>query len=289
MKIFTLIVIAALILPLANAQPPDDDLFDRLGDWEDEEMLVPKTFRSIKVVNMQSVETPDPSELIFTVGHRFGNVRSGIYEMFGLDLATIRLGFDYGISSWLGAGAGRSTFEKTYDASTKARILIQDGRRGSPFSLSYYLAASQATLRGVYPEAHDNFTGRLSLVNSLMIGRKFSETFSLQVSPVWLRSSYLREIQDRGDIVSLAAATRIRITPITHLNFEYIHELTDSDVNNTNPLSVGFDLETGGHVFQLFFSNTQGIFDKAYLVNTTGTWAAGDIYFGFAITRVFYL
>jgi hypothetical protein len=289
MKKITVILAIIFSFSLVNAQPPEDDLFDRLGDWDEEESMVLKTFRSIKVVNMQSVEIPAPSELIFTVGHRFGNVRTGLYEMFGLDLATIRLGFDYGINSWLGAGVGRSSFEKTYDAGAKARILIQDGKRGSPVSLTYYAAASQATLRGVYPPEHDNFTGRLSLVSSLMIGRRFSELFSLQVSPVWLRSNFLRETQDRADIVSLAAATRIRLTPVTHLNFEYIHELTGSDVNNTNPLSVGFDLETGGHVFQLFFSNTQGIFDKAYLVNTTGTWGAGDIFFGFAITRVFYL
>jgi hypothetical protein len=289
MKTITVILATIYTFSLASAQPPEDDLFDRLGDWDEEETMALKTFRSIKVVNMQSVEIPAPSELIFTVGHRFGNVRSGFYEMFGLDLATIRLSFDYGINSWLSAGVGRSTFEKTYDASTKARILVQDGRRGSPVSLSYYVAASQATLRDVFPAGYDNFSGRLSLASSLMIGRKFSEAFSMQVSPVWLRSNYLREIQDHTHIVSLALATRIRLTAITHLNMEYIHELTDSGLSNTNPLSVGFDLETGGHVFQLFFSNTQGIFDKAYLVNTTGTWGAGDIFFGFAITRVFYL
>ncbi len=280
-----MVIFAGIVV---NAQPPDD-LFDELGDWDEEATLALKTFRSTKIVNMQSVENPAPSELIFNIGHRFGNVRTGIYEMFGLDLATIRLGFDYGINSWLGAGIGRSTFEKTFDAYLKARLLVQDGRRDSPFSLSFYTSASQATLRNIYPPGHDDFTSRLSLVQMLMVSRKFSDAFSLQLSPVWLRSNYLRETQDGSDDLYLGIATRFRISPMTHLNLEYIHEIIDGGADNTNPLSIGFDLETGGHVFQLFLSNTQGIFDKAYLINTTGSWGRGDIFFGFTITRVFYL
>lgn len=276
-----------LISPFAIAQT--DDPFDEFGDWNDVEGLAIKTFRSTRIVNMQSVENPFPGELIFSIGHRFGNIRSGFYEMFGLDLATIRLGFDYGINSWLGAGVGRSTFEKTYDAYLKARIITQNAGLDSPVSVSYYLSASQATLRLIYPPEHDNFSGRLSLVQSLMVSRKFSETFSLQLNPVLLMSNYLPEIQGPASKLSLGIAARIRMTPVTHFNFEYIPQLIDDGYDNTNPLSAGFDIETGGHVFQLFFSNTQGIFDKAHLVNTRGTWEDGDIYFGFTITRVFYL
>jgi hypothetical protein len=272
---------------LVSAQT--DDPFDVLGDWEEAETDALITFRSTKVVNMPSVEIPHTGELIFNIGHRFGNVRTGIYDMFGLDIATIRLGFDYGINSWLGAGIGRSTFEKTYDAYLKARILTQDAMARSPISLSYYISASQATLRHHYPAGQDNFSGRLSVIQSLMIARKFSDKFSIQAGPVWLHSNFLTETQGSADKVSLGLASRIRLTPITHLNLEYIHEIIDDGVENTNPLSVGFDIETGGHVFQLFFSNTQGIFDKAYLVNTRGRWGDGDIYFGFTITRVFYL
>lgn len=286
MKIIFFLFLILIASP-ANAQ--NQDPFDALGDWDDVPSLAIKTFRSSRIVNMNSVEIPYPGELVFSIGHRFGNVRSGIYEMFGLDLATIRLGFDYGINPWLGAGVGRSTFEKTYDAYVKARVLTQDATIGSPVSLSYYISASQATLRNIYPPDNDNFAGRLSLIQSLMFSKKFSETFSLQLNPIWLHSNYLRESQQTANNLYLGVATRIRLTPVTHLNLEYIHQLTDDGIDNTNPLSVGFDLETGGHVFQLFFSNTQGIFDKAYLVNTTGTWGNGDIYFGFTITRVFYL
>ncbi len=280
-------ILMLLISPYVFAQA--DDPFDGFGDWDDDGGLAIKTFRGTRIVNMQSVENPYPGELIFSIGHRFGNIRSGFYEMFGLDLATIRLGFDYGINSWLGAGIGRSTFEKTYDAYLKARILTQDGGLDSPVSVSYYVSASQATLRLLYPPEKDNFSDRLSLIQSLMVSRKFSETFSLQLNPILLMSSYLPEIQGSASKLSLGLAARIRLTPVTHFNFEYIPQLIDDGYENTNPLSAGFDIETGGHIFQLFFSNTQGIFDKAHLVNTRGTWGNGDIYFGFTITRVFYL
>ena len=266
-----------------------DDLFDRIGDWDESDALAIKTFRSSRIVNMQSVENPYQGELVFTIGHRFGNIRSGFYEMFGLDIATIRLGLDYGINSWLAAGIGRSSFQKTWDGYIKARILTQDGSLQSPVSLSYYTTASYASLRNIYPADYDNLAGRTSYIQQLMVSRKFSELFSLQLSPLWLISSYLPETGNSVSHLSLGAAARVRLTPMTHLNLEYIPSLVDGGIERTNPVSVGFDIETGGHVFQLFFSNTQGITDKAWLTNTSGRWDKGDVFFGFTITRVFYL
>ena len=283
---FTLLILFSVSLATAQTR---GDLFDEPGGWDDSGVLPLKTFRTTRIVNIQSVENPHPGELIFTIGHRFGNIQSGFYEMFGLDLASIRLGLDYGITSWLGAGIGRSTFEKTWDAYLKAGIVTQDGRSGLPVSISWYAGASQATLRNIYPEEWDNFSGRLSMVNSLMISRKFSETLSLQVSPIWLRSNFLNETGSAANVVSLGLASRVMLAPVVHLNLEYVPRLAGDDVGGTSPLSAGFDIETGGHVFQLFFSNTQGIFDKAHLINTSGKWGEGDIYFGFTITRVFYL
>jgi hypothetical protein len=282
-------ILLSVLLACLAGNTVSQDLFEELGDWDDAESPVVKTFRSNRIVNMQSVEIPHTGELIFSIGHRFGNVRSGIYEMFGLDLATIRLGFDYGINRWLGVGIGRSSFEKTYDFYLKSRVIIQEAELNSPLSVSYYVASSYATQRLIYPEDQDNFRGRSSIIQSLMISRKFSDNFSFQVSPLWLHSNYLTEVQGPADKLSIGIAGRIRLTSITHLNLEYIHEIIDDGFDNNNALSIGFDIETGGHVFQLFFSNTQGIIDKAYLVNTMGNWSNGDVFFGFTITRVFYL
>jgi hypothetical protein len=282
-------ILLSVLLACLAGNTVSQDLFEELGDWDDAESPVVKTFRSNRIVNMQSVEIPHSGELIFSIGHRFGNVRSGIYEMFGLDLATIRLGFDYGINRWLGVGIGRSSFEKTYDFYLKSRVIIQEAELNSPLSVSYYVASSYATQRLIYPEDQDNFRGRSSIIQSLMISRKFSDNFSFQVSPLWLHSNYLTEVQGPADKLSIGIAGRIRLTSITHLNLEYIHEIIDDGFDNNNALSIGFDIETGGHVFQLFFSNTQGIIDKAYLVNTMGNWSNGDVFFGFTITRVFYL
>lgn len=265
-----------------------DDLFDQLGDWDDTETLAIKTFRSTRIVNMQSIENPYQGELIFTIGHRFGNIRSGFYEMFGLDIATIRLGLDYGINSWLAAGIGRSSYQKSWDGYLKARIITQNSELQSPVGLSYYLSAAHTTLRSIYPVDYDNFSDRTSYIQQLMVSRKFSELFSIQISPIWLRSSFLTETGSSVSHLSLGTAARIRLTPMTHLNLEYIPSVVDGGIERTNPVSAGFDIETGGHVFQLFFSNTQGIADKAWLTNTSGKWENGDIFFGFTITRVFY-
>jgi hypothetical protein len=261
---------------------------DELNDTGKTEAVVEKTFRTPRIVNMHSVENPAPGELIFNIEHRFGKINTGLYEMFGLDQATMRLGLDYGINNWLGVGLGRSTFQKTVDAFAKARLIGQGGRINSPVSVVYFGGASVNTLRNVFPPENESFSDRLAIVNSLLIARKFGEGFSLQINPIWLRSNYLLETQAPADDVSLGMAARIRVLPRVHVNLEYIHEIVDDGVDDQNPLSLGFDIETGGHVFQLFFSNTQGVFEKAYLINTRDTWTKGGVFFGFNITRVFY-
>jgi hypothetical protein len=250
---------------------------------------VEKAFRTPRIVNMHSAENAAPREMVLNIGHRFGKLNSGLYELFGLDQATMRLGLDYGINDWLGVGIGRSSFQKTVDGFLKARILGQAGKQNSPITVALYSSASVNTLRNVFPDGKDSFLDRMTLVNSLILSRKFNEAFSLQINPIWLRSRFLLETQSVTDDVSLGMAARFKILPRVHVNLEYIHELVDDRVNDYNPLSLGFDIETGGHVFQLFFSSTQGIFDKAYLINTNEAWYKGAVYFGFNITRVFYL
>jgi hypothetical protein len=263
-------------------------IMDQMDEKETEEPTIEKTFRTPRIVSMHSVENPAPRELIFNIEHRFGKINTGFYEMFGLDQATMRLGFDYGFSRWLGVGIGRSTFQKTYDIYAKARLIGQGGVINFPVTIVYFGSASVNTLRNVYPTNNNGFSDRFAVVNSLLVARKFGEVFSLQVSPIWLRSQFLLETQAPANDVSLGMAARVRVLPRVHINLEYIHEIFDDGVLDKNPLSLGFDIETGGHVFQLFFSSTQGTFEKAYLINTNETWATGGVYFGFNITRVFY-
>lgn len=264
-------------------------ILDAEENLKDSRNPVEKAFRTPRIVNMHSAENAAPREMVLNIGHRFGKLNAGLYELFGLDQATMRLGLDYGINDWLGAGIGRSSFQKTVDGFLKARLVGQAGKLNSPFTIALYSSASVNTLRNVFPEGKDSFLDRLTFVNSLILSRKFSEALSLQVSPIWLRSRFLLETQSVTDDVSLGMAARIKILPRVHVNLEYIHELVDDRVPDYNPLSLGFDIETGGHVFQLFFSSTQGIFDKAYLINTNEAWYKGAVYFGFNITRVFYL
>jgi hypothetical protein len=248
---------------------------------------IQKTFRTPRVVNMHSVENPEPGEMILNIGHRFGKLNSGINELFGLDQATMRIGFDYGINSWLGIGIGRSSFQKTYDGYVKIKMFAQE-RDGFPLTIAGYASVFENTHPDMFPQIRDNFADRLSTSASLMFARKFSERFSLQVSPMWITANYLPEIGQGTDDFSLGAGTRLRLSKMVNMNLEYIAKLIDNNFYNEDLFSLGFDLETGGHVFQLFLSNSQGISDKIFLLHTPQGLKDGAIFFGFNITRVFY-
>jgi hypothetical protein len=245
-----------------------------------------KTFRAVRIVNTHSVELPEPGEMIFNIGHRFASLNNGLYDMFGLDDATMRLGMDFGINQWLSAGFGRSSFQKNYDLYTKSKLLSQSGN--SPLTIAGYASLSAVTMKYYYPPHKDSFKDRLTYTLSILMARKFSDRFSVQLAPTWLHTNYLPENEGSVDVVTTTLASHIKLTKSIHLNAEYIHHLTNENKNFKNILSFGFDVETGGHIFQLFFSNTQGISDKAYLTHTYETWNDGAIFFGFNITRVFY-
>jgi len=281
----TILLITAVFQSVAG-----QDLSDYIDKNQSQDTIreIESTFRSARVVNLHSVEVPTTGELVFNVGHRFGEINKGVYEMFGLDQATIRLGFDYGINDRLGVGIGRSSYQKSYDAWIKT-ILLKQNNSNMPVSLAGYLTASQNTLKNIFPGDKDSFSGRLSYGGSLILARKFSEFFSLQIMPVWLKSNYLPKIQHEAENLSLGTGARIKLSPMLHTNIEFIKILNEQNTNNKDVFSIGFDLETGGHVFQLFLSNTRGITETPLLMNTSGTWDNGEIFFGFNITRTFYL
>lgn len=244
------------------------------------------TFSTSRIGVAQSVMTSPEGEFHLVIQHRFGEVRGGIYDFFGLDGALARFGFEYGISNWLSAGIGRSLFEKTYDLELKAVILKQDAGN-IPLSLSYYVSFMENTLRNYFPDGNNSFGSRLSIANQLIIARN-QGILSFQVSPVWLHSDF--EVRTGGslNIFALDLDGRIRLGEKIGLIAEYIPLLTSETFAQTNPLTIGMDINTGGHQFQLFFSNSQGTNEKTVLTNTVGSWSKGHVYFGFNLTRVFH-
>jgi len=255
------------------------------------------TFKTTRLMNGHSIENVAAGVLDFKVSHRFGMLNSGGYQLFGLDQATMRMGLDYGISNRLMIGVGRSTFQKQYDAFGKFKILRQatGGKWSSPVSVSAVSTVMLKTLKWEDPKLQNYYTSRLSFAHQLIIARKFSEGLSLQLMPSFVHYNLAKSVNDPNDIFALGAGGRIKLTKRLSFNVEYYHILPISLVagenyrlpGTKNSLAIGFDIETGGHIFQLHFTNSTGMTEKTFITETTGDFFKGDIHFGFNISRVF--
>jgi hypothetical protein len=253
---------------------------------------VTATFKSTRILNGHSVKLMKKGAMDVRISHRFGTINSGAYEFFGLDQANTHIGFEYGITDRIMVGLGRGTFEKTIDGFTKFRILRQSrGTREIPVSLSYLGSFYVNGLRRPDPEPDFRFKHRLSYVNQLLVARKFSPGFSLQLTPTYFHQNLVEGAADPNDIFALGAGTRIKLSKRVSFNTEYFYLFKpDNQVLSApiyNPLSFGFDIETGGHVFQIILTNAAGMRENAFLGHTSGRWLDGDIHLGFNISRVF--
>lgn len=254
-----------------------------------EASVVRGTFKATQIINTPTVEAPGKNGLQFLIMHRFGRINEGGYALFGLDNAVIRFGLDYGINDRFSIGVGRSSLEKTYDASFKWKIFRQTENK-MPVTVSLYELVTRTTLK--YSDK-PYFTGkyRNAYESALLFARKFSPKFSLQLTPIWLHYNLVASSQDKNDVVALGLGGRMKLSKRVSLNAEY-NLLPSDPVVSTNifhSLSFGLDVETGGHVFQLIFSNSEGMIGPYYLGKTTGNWGDGDIFFGFNISRAFHL
>jgi hypothetical protein len=266
-----------------------DDLMDLLGDTPKTTDYTYATFKTTRIINSQSVENPAEGVLMFLIQHRFGRINTGGYEFFGLDQATIRLGLEYGITKRLSVGIGRSSYNKTYDGFLKYKILRQSsGLRKMPISLSYYLSTAIRTLKWEDESRTNYFSSKVSYTHQLLIARKFSNALSLQLLPSLIHKNLVPTAEDHNDIFSVGIGGRLKLTQRLSVNAEYFYTpVNQISYEFSQPLSVGLDIETGGHVFQLHFSNAQAFFEEGYITQTNGKWTNGDIYFGFGISRVF--
>ncbi len=295
MKAFTMMAVffCSLLFFTGMAQE-DDDLMNLLNDNEAKQTVnyTYATFKTTRIINSQTIEQPAKGVLLFLIQHRFGKLNTGAYELFGLDQATIRLGLEYGITDRLSVGLGRSSLQKTFDGFVKYKVLRQStGARKMPVSMSYYLSSSITSLKwsdmGV--DGRNNyFSSRMAYTNMLLIARKFNSSISVQLMPTLLHKNLVPTEQDANDIFSMGIGGRVKITNRMSINAEYFYTPPSQiSYDFDQPLSFGFDIETGGHVFQLHFSNARAFFDRGYLTESQGKWNLGDIYFGFNISRVF--
>lgn len=285
MRKFSICVCFLVLVVSALAQ--EKDLLSELENKAGDRQWVTGAFKSTRVINAHSMEILGKGVLDVRILHRFGLISSGGGQFFGLDQASMRIGLDFGLSRNVMIGVGRSTFRKELDVFVKARIIRQsEGSHASPLSV---LLAFGGTLRTekYFFLPKPGFAERSGAYLQLIAGRKFTGKWSLQLSPIVLYSG--TPFNSRGDqwLLAPGIGTRYKLNKRVALTLDYHVPLAKMDSIYTKPLSVGFDIETGGHVFQLHFSNSAGMNERAFLTETTGAFFKGDIRFGFNLSRIF--
>jgi len=284
-----------LIFLMSVSLSAQDDLMDLLNENSEEAVsFATATFKSTRIMNGHSIERMPSGQLDFRISHRFGRLNSGAYEFFGLDQSSIHFGLEYGITDWLMAGVGRGSYEKTFDGFVKLSVLRQSsGGKTVPVSVSFFSSVALETVKWPDPERTNYFSSRLSYSSQLLIARKLNKTFSFQLTQSYVHRNLVPSELDPNDLWALGAGGRIKLTNRISMNAEYYYVFNADNTYMSqpvyNPLSVGFDIETGGHVFQLIFTNSLSMIEKGFIGETTGQWLKGDVHFGFNISRVFTL
>lgn len=249
------------------------------------------TFDGTRVVVGHSVEMLREGDMDMLIGHKFGRINSGWYDFFGLDDAIIRIGFDYAPKDWINIGVGRSSLDKQLDGFIKLGILRQQtGKRNIPISMTVLSTIAATTIRPADPNFPILLQNRLSFSNQVLIARQFGERFSLQLMPTHTHYNLVDNRNLQNDIYSVGIATKIQVVKAMSFKAEYYYTVPGQlAVNRTNSLALGFDFDTGSHVFQTHISNSGGLMETAFIGNTSGNWLQGDIHLGFTISRVFRL
>ena len=292
-KSFLFFILFSGVITMSYAQ--QDSLMDMLNNsgGPAKKDAVTATFKATRIINGSSVQNLGAGVLDFRISHRFGDLNQGASNFFGLDNATTRIGLDYGITKWLMVGIAHNTFNKEDDGFLKARIL-QQRKDGMPITVSYVGAMSIQTTPAPTLPTGDTwlFSNRLYYTNQVLIARKFSERISLQLMPTIVHYNLVDSTKFSNNTIAIGIGGRIKINKRIAITGEYYYRVTNADmlVNGQptyNALSIGVDIETGGHVFQLMLTNSQGLSERTFIGQTTDSWSKGGLHFGFNISRVF--
>ncbi|MEI7490882.1 MAG: DUF5777 family beta-barrel protein [Bacteroidota bacterium] len=278
----------ALLAYTANAQ---DDMTALLN--KDSKPVIDytsATFKATRVIVGQSCENPPTGNLIFMFSHHFGALNTGYENLFGLKQAQVRLGLEYGALDWFGLGVGLNTLQNTWDGFLKFKVLRQSkGGRVMPFTLTIFGSTSIYTTKWSDPNRKNYFSSRISYATQVILARKFGQRFSLQIAPTYVHVNLVPTPDDHNNVFSLGAGARFKISQRVAVNAEYYYLFPGQikSTSATSALSVGVDIETGGHVFQIFLTNANGENMESIVTQTTGKWQNGDIFLGFNISRIF--
>ncbi|WP_142783561.1 DUF5777 family beta-barrel protein [Changchengzhania lutea] len=278
-------LIALFLIPIITFS--QNDLLDEIDSDSTGSDYATAAFKGLKIVNFESTKLVAKKDFTFIVSHRFGSLKNGIDTFFGLDEAVTRLNFVFGITDGLNIGVSRSSFLKIYDVSFKYRLLRQK-EGGFPFTVVGYnsILINTALDKDNLPLLE--FKHRLGYTAQLLISKKIDSNLSVEIAPTFFHDNYVVVNEQDNSQFAVGLGGRYKLTKRWSLNADYGWHL--NRVSNSpfkNPLSVGVDLETGGHVFQMHFTNAQAMNTNGFLGQGTGDWGDGDIYFGFNLSRQF--
>jgi hypothetical protein len=245
-------------------------------------------YNSTRLINGYTTETVGQKELVFSISHRFGNL-SASNSIMGLDQASIRFGFDYGLTDKLNIGIGRNSHEKLYDGFIKYKLVNQKtGSKSFPVSIAILEGIAVKTADWARQNREYPFTARLFYTHELLISRKFNQNFSLQLSPLLVHRNMVEKKEDQNLVPAIGAGGKHKIYKQIYVTGEYFALFPGHTATNYhNPLAIGLEIVAGGHVFQLHFTNSTGMTEKHLVPETVGKWLDGDIRFGFNIIRLF--
>lgn len=280
--LFVLTFFAAVSQDLLN-------MLDEEMDKEKKPDYVTATFKATRLSNGHSVETLGAGVLDVRISHRFGYINTGIEEFFGLDQATTRLALEYGITNRLMVGLGRSSYQKEVDAFAKYK-LVRQATNGAPVTVSVLGSGIVNTSTFSDPTRVNYFSSRMSYVFQGLVARKFSDAFSLQLMPSIVHYNLAPAPNVNNNVYAMGIGGRLKLSKRVSMNAEYYYQLPSSQYEGTtNSVAIGFDIETGGHVFQLHFSNAKGMNERAFITDgfNNTNWFDGHFMFGFNLSRVF--
>ncbi len=280
-----MIRILIIIIWISTTLYAQDDLLDLIDDGFENTYPVNATFKAKRIVNSQSIEMPKPRILDFMILHRFGSMSNGAYDLFGMDEAVIRFDLKYGLSDRISFGIGRSSLNKTFDIFTKVKIMSQKtGYRSFPITLVFF---SKMEIETIIKDMSMN--DRITYDFQFLLAKKFNRSLSLQLMPTLIHRNLVETNSDSHDLISIGVGGRMKMTKRTSINFDTFFPVGQRSEAYRQGWGIGYDIETGGHVFQLMLTNARGSFESEYIENASGTLKDLDLYLGFNIARVFYL
>jgi len=302
-KIFSLLVFGCVLFINAFAQ----DTQTKPETTKVKPNFARSTFRSTRIINMQSIEMQDKGYMQFMISHHFGNIWNddgggeNLAQLLGLNsgVAHTYMSFDYTPINNLNFGVA-ATGNASFEGWAKFRVLRQQtGVKNYPVTLvGYTLFNVDASNRPV-----DNNFGwnRFSFMHQILVARKFNNKFSLQLMPTMVHYNVVPYgiNNSSNNIFSIGLGGKYVLSSKKSLTFEYSRQLNMYDgvldksgnINNYEPnlFSIGYEIFTGGHTFQFYIGNTTSAVNIEQLSRNTNKLRLGQFALGFHLNRSFSL